>query len=389
MSGQSGNGSKDTHKKKHTLRNVIIAIPCVLVLLILAIFIFQKARLTFGFPKLNGEPKIGQWYSIYPEGAKSSDGSEWYGLMRLGSRDKVIVYFFGGGVSINEYTAAHPESFYAANANNQAFLTDGGISSGGKENLFRDWTILVCPYSTGDFHTGTGEYPYTDDSGNQKVLYHNGYLNYSLFLDETLKYVGAPDTLLVTGFSAGGFGTSLLADDVISRFPSVSNATVVVDSSLLLMDNWHDVAANIWHSPEEILERLHTNNIVLDSLTALSDKRGDSVKILFDCSVRDGELAKYQSYIDTGVSNANAETGDVFQANLKAMVEGLQQNIPNVGIYIWDGYSYLFDKNLTQHTIISTKFFAPLNGGRSICDWIMDAVNGDVQTYGLDLFDQY
>lgn len=57
----------------------------------------------------------------------------------------------------------------------------------------------------------------------------------------------------------------------------------------------------------------------------------------------------------------------------------------NVGIYIWDGYSYLFDKNLTQHTIISTNFFAPLNGGRSICDWIMDAVNGDIQTYGLDL----
>ena len=112
MGGQAGSGSKDTHKKKHTLRNVLIAIPCVLVLLILAIFIFQKARLAFGFPKLNGEPKIGQWYSIYPEGAKSSDGSEWYGLMRLGSSDKVIVYFFGGGVSIDEYTAAHPKSLF-------------------------------------------------------------------------------------------------------------------------------------------------------------------------------------------------------------------------------------------------------------------------------------
>ena len=174
-------------KKRHTLRNIFIAIPCVLVFLILAIFLFQKARLTFGFPKLSGDPKIGQWYSIYPEGAKSSDGSGWYGLMRLGSSDKVIVYFFGGGVSINEYTAAHPESFYASSTDNQAILTDGGISSGGKENPFGDWTILVCPYSTGDFHTGTGEYPYTDGKGNQRILYHNGYLNYSLFLDEALK----------------------------------------------------------------------------------------------------------------------------------------------------------------------------------------------------------
>lgn len=43
MSGQAENGLKDAHKKKHTLRNVLIAIPCVPVLLILAILMSWTA----------------------------------------------------------------------------------------------------------------------------------------------------------------------------------------------------------------------------------------------------------------------------------------------------------------------------------------------------------
>ena len=95
------------------------------------------------------------------------------------------------------------------------------------------------------------------------------------------------DTLLVTGFSAGGFATSLLSDDVINYFPNANNITVAVDSSLLLYDDWHKSATELWKSPQEISDRLTENNIVLDSLVALHNKRGNTVKILFDCSVRD------------------------------------------------------------------------------------------------------
>ena len=48
------------------------------------------------------------------------------------------------------------------------------------------------------------------------------------------------------------------------------------------------------------INRLTSNNLVIDMLTALYEKRGDSVKILFDCSYRDDTLMQYQSYIDTG-----------------------------------------------------------------------------------------
>lgn len=197
-----------------------------------------------------------------------------------------------------------------------------------------------------------------------------------------------PDTLLVTGFSAGGFGASLLADDVIDYFPEAENITVAVDSSLLLYDRWQECAIGNWHAPEEISSRLTGNNIVLDSLTALHEKRGSAVKILFDCSVRDGELAAYQAYIRDGERTVADENGDLFEADLKAMVSGLQENIPGVGIFIWDGLPYNpFNKklDLTQHTILSTSFTKDLSGDVSIADWICNAVEGNVESYGLEL----
>ena len=82
-------------------------------------------------PELQGEPQVGKWYRITPMEAKSSDGSEWHGLLRLGSEDKVIVYFFGGGVCLDEYTAAHPQNLYTVNVKSQDTLAEGGIGSSG------------------------------------------------------------------------------------------------------------------------------------------------------------------------------------------------------------------------------------------------------------------
>ena len=372
-------------KKKHMALKIVAILMAVILLLVIAVVVFLKMTFLKSFPELNGEPEVGVWYRITPENAKSSDGSEWHGIFRKGSENKVVVYFFGGGVSITGETSEGGTDFFATTMTGQDFVAQGGIGSMADENPFRDWTFIVIPYASGDFHTGTGEYHYTQN-GKDKVVYHNGYNNYSAFIEEIKEYVGEPDTLLVTGFSAGGFATSLLADDVIDRFPTAQNITVCVDSSLLLYDGWHDTAVNLWRSPKEISDRLTTNNIVLDSLTALYKKRGGSVKILFDCSYRDDTLQQYQAYIDSGKMDKTKELGDQFQQNLKDMVKGLQENIPGIGIYIW---SYNQDEATqnTQHTIISSNVFDKLGNERSVCEWIYGAVMGDVQTIGLELLD--
>ena len=363
-------------KKGGKAVKVLIIIAIVIAVIAVGVFALLKATFLKSFPVLKGEPEIGKWYEVTVDGAKSSDGSEWHGIFRKGTENKVIVYFFGGGVSITPETSEGGNKFFATDMTAQDFVAQGGIGSDAEDNPFRNWNFIVIPYATGDFHAGTGVYE------GKKTVYHTGYGNYSAYVEQVKQYVGAPDTLLVTGFSAGGFATSLLADDVIDRFPSAENVTVCVDSSLLLYDGWHDTAVNLWKAPTEISDRLTTNNLVLDSLTALHEKRGDSVKILFDCSYRDDTLMQYQSYINSGKMDKTKELGDNFQRDLTKMVKGLQENIPGIGIFIWslneDGATHN-----TQHTILSSNVFDKLENGKSVCDWMIDAVNGNVDTYGL------
>jgi len=373
-------------KKRSKTKTILIVIVAIVVLFVGVVLFSLSRTILIKQPELTGTPEVGKWYRITPEGTKSSDGSEWHGLIKVGKENKVAVYFFGGGASISGYTSERGNEFFATKASIQDFVALGGISSDSEENPFRDWTFLILPYATGDFHSGTGEYHYLKNNVEQTV-YHTGYDNYSSFIEKARQYVGEPDTLLVTGFSAGGFATSLLADDVIGRFPSATNVTVCVDSSLLLYDGWHETAADLWKSPKEISDRLTGNNIVLDSLTVLYQKRGDSVKILFDCSYRDDTLQQYQSFIRTGKMEKNKENGDIFQKDLKQMAEDLQNNIPGIGIYIWN-YDQDNSTGNTQHTIISSNLFDKLEDDISVAEWIIAAVDGDVSSHGLHLLEE-
>ena len=344
---------------------------------------------TRNFPKLSSQPDAGRWYSVSPEGARSSDGSEWHGLVRMGTENKVVVFFFGGGVSLDEGMSrsnARTMSF-APTVAWQDYFVDSGIFSKSPENPFRNWTFLVLEYATGDFHAGTNEYRYVDDEGNGQVVYHAGFVNYSLFMDEVLPVVGEPDTLLVTGSSAGGFATSLLADDVIARFPSAASVTACVDSALLYYDGWQETARSLWHAPDFISDRLVGNNLVLDSLVALRRNRGDDVNILFTSSTRDHELQRFQAYIDTGAlaQDATPENSELYLANLGRMCSDMEELLPGCGIYVWeDGYNE--QDGSTQHMIVlCPNCLDRLSGEKSVAEWLYDAAQGDVRSFGLEL----
>ena len=106
---------------KKSKKRILIVLGTFMVLALLVVVVLMNTAFKT-MPELQGEPQVGKWYRITPAEAKSSDGSEWHGLLRLGSEDKVIVYFFGGGVCLDEYTAAHPQNLYAVNVKNQDTL---------------------------------------------------------------------------------------------------------------------------------------------------------------------------------------------------------------------------------------------------------------------------
>ena len=368
-----------------------------------------KTRLLVGvlkmtqFPQIPSEPKAGKWYGIPLKGCVSSDGKEVHAGFRKGTENKLVILLFGGGVSWNEFMAARPNSVYG-NPDKISFYAcgDGGLVadlaarigihtlSKKESNPFRNWNMLAIPYTTGDFHCGTGDFPYTALDGSKQVLHHHGYTNYRAAIQETMKHIGHnPEQILVTGFSAGGFGTALLTDDVMRTFPNCNDVTSYVDSGFMIYPGWPEVARNVWKAPKEIAERIHSDNITLDCLQALKQDHGDRVKIAFSCSTRDAALSEYINYVEKDQLYADKESGIKFQKELKQMCDALQQAIPNIALYIFDTPDENAAKKaegLTKHCIgAADKMVVE---GITAAQWLWDAVCGNPKQIGLSLLDQ-
>lgn len=392
---------KEKFNEKRKKKFIILGI--VVVLVIGVILNFNKIldlgiKLTLGreFPQLKDEPKLNKWYAIDIDEAISGDGSRWQGFIKKGSENKVMVIFFGGGLSVDEYTAARTlereDGFYNARITSglnvmARYIAKYGIGSTSKNSPFKDWSIIAIPYNNGDFHSGQGEFEYTSLDGSKQILYHHGYTNYRLMMNEALKYIGTePEQVLITGASAGGFGASILADDVTTFFPKTNDFTVYVDSSLLLYDKWNYVMTNVWQTPVELSDPVQSNNITLDSLINFKKKHEDA-NILFGSSIRDYNLAMMQTYFDYGELDMNPgqEAGDTYQKNLENMIKDMQREIPDSGIYVWDNVAQK-EGHLSIHTAQGTKiFFEKREEGPTLAEWVFDAVNGNVKSYGLDL----
>lgn len=366
----------------------IILLFILIILLCIYFFVLQ-------YPEIKENPKTTKWYRVSDKAMKDSEGNSYHALFKKGSENNVLVYFAGGGVSVNEEMAK--DDTYNKKLVKPDFLANitmnmGGLASDAEGSPFKDWSMILFPYATGDFHAGTGEFKYIDKDGKEKTLYHNGYNNYTLAMREILEKaeIGNPDKVVVTGYSAGGFATALLSDNIYTNyFPNAKSKNVLVDAALLLNDDWHSIATNVWKTPKNISDKLTTNNLTLDCLKALNEKYGNNIHLLFDSSTRDGDLAKVQNYFDTGVMDVNEDKGDIYQQTLKDTIPEFKK--ANVSLFIWDGVGWYNDtRNLTAHTIIATPavWLSFEKQKKSIAEWLNDAVNGELKDYGINLINK-
>lgn len=369
---------------------VLAVILAVLIVIGIFVYIF-----VLQYPKLKNNPKEGKWYRVTTSEMKTSEGDRYRAFFKKGSSNKLLIYFAGGGVSVNEEMAkddTYNTKEIAIDMLANVTMNMGGIASDVEGSTFEDWSIILFPYATGDFHAGTGEFHYTDTDGKEKILYHNGYVNYTETMKKVMESAGISDadTVLVTGYSAGGFGAALLADDVFTNyFPNAKSKNVLVDAALLLNDDWHSIATDVWETPKEISDKLVSNNLTLDCFASLNDKYGEDIHLLFDCSTRDGDLAKVQNYFDDKIMDVDEKQADEFQQILKDTIPQFKE--AGVSLFIWDGVAWYDDpRNMTAHTIIATPaVWLPFEEQqKSVAEWLTDAIDGKLADYGVELIEK-
>ncbi|MBE6123152.1 MAG: hypothetical protein E7190_10660 [Erysipelotrichaceae bacterium] len=351
-------------------------------------------------PELKGEPETGKWVRIPLESCLAANGEKTFADFKKGSENRLLIFFMGGGVSWNEYTAAHPASLYSKDRN-LGFYTihmdlftdlrlDSGIFAERNENPFQNWSKLILIYDTGDFHAGTNDFPYTAQDGSKRICHHHGYTNYRKAMETVMKFVPDPECIAVTGCSGGAFGAALLTDDVMELYPACENITSVIDSGFFPLQGWHDIAQNVWKSPAEITERLHSDNITLDTLQALSKQRQDKVKILVTCSIRDEGLSRMINYIENGEFTFTKESGVRFQEWFGGTVKEMKETIPQAQFYITDCPEKKQKKTgLTKHCLLQDSVFYDYRiEGISCAEWIKETILGKQKNIGMKLLEE-
>lgn len=345
-----------------------------------------------------------QWLKIYLPEATCAFGDPYCVHVKKGDPRKLVFYFCGGGVSWDKESAKWPSSPETAATGHVGLYTvcadpvpamyaiemdeNNGIHSTGEENPFADWSEVMVPYATGDFHTGTGDLQFTAADGTERVLHHHGYLNLQKVLKLTKELFPELDRLLICGESAGAFAVPALSGDVMETYPACADVTILCDSAIVPYGDWAQTAREVWRCPEHIAAPVHSDNIVTDWFTALYEKYGDRPRYLFTCGCRDHVLMLYWHYAVDGQFILEMPYAEAFREALKKMISSFKALTPRFSLYIHDFMKESLAPGV-QHCIIGNPLYTQgMIEGVTPVKWLTDAMDGLAYDVGTGLLEQ-
>ena len=344
-----------------------------------------------------------QWHKIYIPEATCAFGDPYCFHVRRGDPAKLLFYLEGGGASWDRESAKWPNttetrdvfhhvplfSVVADSNPSESSIQTGawsGLLSTTEENPLSDWSMVIVPYATGDFHTGTADLRFTAADGSERVLHHHGYLNLQKVLHIVRDLFPSPSRLLICGESAGAYGVAAVSGDVMDTFPACGDITLLCDSALMSHD-WSATVRDIWQAPSHIADAVKTENFVVDWFRALHEKYGDTPRYLYTCGSRDETLVTFGHYLDDGQFIQDETYCEMFRQALRKMCNELKAISPRFSLYIHD-----FEKERlapgVKHCIFANGCYtAHAMNGITPLRWLADAMEDKLYHLGLELLD--
>ena len=344
-----------------------------------------------------------RWQKIYIHDGTCAFGLPYCIHVRVGDPTRLVFYLEGGGVSWDRESAKWPGTpettevfhhapLYSVVADNhpEEFSIQTGAWSGllssTEENPLADWSMVIVPYATGDFHTGTADLHFTAADGSERILHHHGYLNLQKVLRLTRELFTSPARLLICGESAGAYGVAAVSGDVMDAFPSCRDVTLLCDSALMSHD-WSETVRNVWQAPSHIADAVKNENFVVDWFRALHERYGDTPRYLYACGSRDETLVTFGHYLDDGQFMQDELYCEAFRRALARMSADLKDISPRFSLYIHD-----FEKERcapgVKHCIFANGCYtAHAMDGITPKRWLADAMADKLYDVGLELLE--
>jgi hypothetical protein len=196
------------------------------------------------------------WNWVQVAGAVCRDGSPAGYFWRRGSDPNLMIFMNGGGACsdpffcglnpVNVNQDLPTQSLIDATGNvllgpdgSPQFPHEEGIFKRQANNPVGNWNMIYVPYCTGDVFAGSR--PDGTIEGVEGKQQFVGYKNVGLFLDSFGPSYANTTKVLLTGSSAGGFGTLLNYDRVqefFNKLPGKARVYGVTDSGIPFQDQY-------------------------------------------------------------------------------------------------------------------------------------------------------
>jgi len=308
---------------------------------------------------------------------------------KQGKKDKLVVYFNGGGACWNDATCVtslvkgdRPTYNPTVHAANSPIDAGGIFNDENDNNPFKEWSKVFIPYCSGDLHLGSSNVEYHDvdgsltgEPGTPIDVKHHGSDNF-LAVKEWLKerYINDEngkteklEELLVTGSSAGGYGATFNFSHLQDLFPKAkaalfadaSNAIVTqsfIDAEFEVGGNWNLAQTLPTFFTEDFGSYSYTtfNADIFSKLTSIyPNSRFAQYTTAFD--VVQVQFLKIMTSLDLGISDpdfwgltaADAGLFGYWNYQMNLSLESLEESTDNYQYYIGEG---------TIHTILTDAF---------------------------------
>lgn len=310
------------------------------------------------------------WTQVFPGGDTiCARGTEFSYFVHPGTVNKLVLGLDGGGacwdyVSCSKANPTFTEA--VTESDNPENLTEGLLDMTNPENPFVDWFMVFIPYCTGDIHWGDNVATYDDGSGNTIEVHHKGFVNAMAVLDWSVDHFEQPESIFLTGVSAGSYGSIGFAPHVQTAFPDSKviqvgdcGAGVVTQDFLATgITNW-DAQKNF---PFEEISEADLQTLTLnDVYLTVSKYYPDMVISQYNTAFDENQLYYYLLM---------GGDGTTWSATMFANMELIAAGAPNFRYYVAGG---------DLHGILPyNEFYTYTVGDVRVRDWVTDLVlNGD------------
>lgn len=311
-----------------------------------------------------GDLVPGEVNIIKPGGSTvCSRGGEYSYVVIPGDRDKVVVEFEGGGACWDAKTCGFADAIFKDSIDTKAYTNPakhGWHDKAHGDNPIVGWTHIYIPYCTGDLHWGDAVRTYSAD-GSAVTINHKGGVNAKAALDWMYAELTAPKKVLVTGCSAGGYGSIWWAPQVQKHYGGAKVYHFADSAAGVITSDFFATSFPAWNAGATFPSFLGDLSAA-SSLPALYGM----VAAYYPNNIYSQYNTRYDENQTFYFSAMGGGDKEAWSAQMKANVAAASKS-PNFRAFLPEG---------EQHCILPyDNFYSVEAGGKKLTEWISDMIN--------------